>query len=736
MKFIKYILTLAVSIIFIVNVQAQNKKIDSLKTGLENNKAEDSIRVNLLVRLYYEIQDLENEKARLLLNEAETISKKINYATGKADVIYYKGHIDVNKSNYKESILKFKEAIKLYKSLNNRKGESYANNGIGMAYYYQSDFSNAIVYYKKSAEIDESLNDLKGVAGSLNNIGNIYADQGNYVEAIRNYTRSKELKLKVKDTMGVARAYTNIGSIFGEQGNYPRALENFNTAVGIYEKLGLSNYTARLMLNMGMVYNNLGNIEKALIYVNKALEVAKKQNSQVTIAICLSLKGTIYKTQLDYINALEQFQKALQIRQTINDKRGVGISLNDVADVQILVQQEGKAFKNFKEAGIVNKEVGSPIGLCRSYLGLARCFNFQKQYQKALNYVLKSQEIAIEMKLLELQKETAELLSIIYKNTGDYKKSLTNYQQYKILNDSIFNKENIEKITQLEYEYKYKQALDSASIRELKLTKTVLDTSQNLKKSQRNLLLGIVAFLITTLVLGIIILFLKLRNQKSKTQNVIMEQKLLRSQMTPHFIFNSLSVLQGMILNKEQKKSVSYLSKFSKLLRTILENSRDRTVSLSQELIAVENYLALQNLENESYTYTISVEEDIETSLFKIPPMLIQPFVENAIEHAFVNLIGNRTINIELSYSNQELICVIKDNGVGLEDLKKDKNQDKKSLSTTITSERLKILSKDFKMNGSVTIEDRKKYNEQGTVVTLTIPYIKIESIENINNRG
>lgn len=711
-----------------VSLRAQNKKIDSLKIRLENHKAEDSIRVNLLIRLCYEIQDLDIKKASLLLDEAKKISKKVNYPKGKADVVYNKGQLEIIKSNYKESILKFKEAIKLYRSLNNRKGESYANNGIGMAYYYQSDFANAIMYYKKSTEIDESLNDLKGVAGSLNNIGNIYADQGNYVEAIRNYTRSKELKLKINDTMGVARAYTNIGSIFGEQGNYHRALENFNTAADIYEKLGRSNYTARLMLNIGMVYSNLGNIDKALIYVNKALEVAKKQNSQVIIAMCLSLKGTIYKTQLDYINALEQFQKALQIRQTINDKRGVGINLNDVADIQILVQQEAKAFKNFKEAEIVNKEVGSPIGLCRSYLGLAKCFNSQKQYQKALNYVLKSQEIAIEMKLLELQKETAELLSIIYKNLGDYKKSLTNYQQYKIINDSIFNKENTKKIAQLEAESKYKQAIDSASIRELKLTKTVLTTSKNLEKTQRNLFLGIIGFLTTTLILGTIIFVLKLRHEKSRAQNAEIEQKLLRSQMTPHFIFNSLSVLQGMILNKEEKKSVSYVSKFSKLLRIILENSRDKMVLLSQELTAVENYLSLQNLEDNTYNYTVTLANTIDTTLFEIPPMLIQPFIENAIEHAFINQEENKKIDVQLTYLNKELKCTIVDNGVGIDTLMKRKNQHKKSLSTTITSERLQMLSNDFKMKGSVLIEDRKKYNAQGTIVTLVIPHKKLKA--------
>ena len=157
-------------------------------------------------------------------------------------------------------------------------------------------------------------------------------------------------------------------------------------------------------------------------------------------------------------------------------------------------------------------------------------------------------------------------MSEIYENTSQYKKAFESHQQFKILNDSLLNKENIQRITQLEYEYKYEKELDKAEEREIKLTNTVKDTSENLIKSQRNLLLGIVAFLVISFLLGTVIFFLKLRNEKEKTQNIVIEQKLLRSQMTPHFIFNSLSVLQGMILNKEEKKSVSYLSKFSKLL--------------------------------------------------------------------------------------------------------------------------------------------------------------------------
>ncbi len=103
--------------------------------------------------------------------------------------------------------------------------------------------------------------------------------------------------------------------------------------------------------------------------------------------------------------------------------------------------------------------------------------------------------------------------------------------------------------------------------------------------------------------------------------------------------------------------------------------------------------------------------------------MLIQPFIENAVEHAFKNIKENRKIDVHLSYLNKELICTITDNGIGINAQNGNNSKDKKSLATTITSERLKNLSKDFKAKGTITIEDRQKYNEQGTIVTLVIPY-------------
>jgi LytS/YehU family sensor histidine kinase len=392
------------------------------------------------------------------------------------------------------------------------------------------------------------------------------------------------------------------------------------------------------------------------------------------------------------------------------------------------------ALKNYNTCLELSSSIDDKMLMCHGHIGLASAYVALNNYSEALNHALEGGKIAKDLELLAQQKLSSGILATVYSKLGNYKEAFESHQEFKMINDSLFSKEKIEKIAQIEYEYIYKQQLDSASIRELSLTKTVQSTSQDLEKSQRNYLWAIIGVLLVSILLGGIIFYQKLRHEKSKTQNIVMEQKLLRSQMTPHFIFNSLSVLQGMILNKEEKKSVEYLSKFSKLLRITLENSRDKTVSLAEELAAIQDYLTLQNLENEVYKCTITVADSLDVHLFMVPPMLIQPFVENAIEHAFVNQKQDRKIAIGLTYVDKKLICAITDNGIGINSKTEYKKKDKKSLATTITSERLKVLSKDFKMQGSVTIEDRQKFNEQGTLVTLVIPHKLLPNNENITS--
>lgn len=704
-------------------IQSQKTRIASLKNKLSHHTQNDTTRVNLLNDIAYSYYRKDLDKTITYLEESEAIAKAIDFKKGKARSLYIRGLIRYNQSNYEQAIELFNKSLLIYEKVDFKKDTSECYAMMGLASYDNYDFHKSIAYYKKSIAIAKNIDQIRITAISLKYIGHSYTDLGNYEEAQKYYNYAMDINIKYNNRLEMSSCLKNMGSTYLKKGNYSLALEYYNKSLSIYKAIKDTAGIATILNNKGIIYKNYKNYDKAIENYNESLKIEKKIGNKKNTAITLNNIGVVYKQKEDYKNALIFLNDALIVSKAINDKDNVARCLINIGDVYLGLKENKIALQNFLEAKKINTEIGTQLGLCYSYLGIATVYKNEKKYHKALINAIKSKEISNKLGVIDYQRDVYKLLSIIYQNTDNYKKAFESHQQFKILNDSLFNKENIEKIAKLENEYKYKRALDSASIRELKLTKTVTATNRDLEKSQRNYLWAIIGVLLVSILLGAIIFYQKYRNVKSKNENIVTEQKLLRSQMTPHFIFNSLSVLQGMILNNEDKKAVSYLSKFSKLLRITLENSRDKTVLLSEEITAVENYLALQNLENEAYLYHISVDLCIDTTSFKIPPMLIQPFIENAVEHAFTSAEQDKKIEVHLKHSDKRLICTITDNGIGIDSQKEGYSRDKKSMATTITSERLEILAKDLKMQGSVTVEDRKKYNAQGTIITLVIPY-------------
>jgi tetratricopeptide (TPR) repeat protein len=722
-----FILSFLFSLSFSTKVSSQSKEIDSLKNELKIHKEKDTTRVNILYDLAFTNFQTDMNLTKVYLKEAEDLSNNLNYTRGKAKVNYLKGMLENMKSNYAASLTYFERSLKHYESIQDRSRIASVYIAFGINYYDLAKYDDALKYYEKATEIYQELGNKRELITSLINSGNVYSELGRYDEAISNYKKALTQSKATNDEESISFVHANLGVVYKLQGNYPLAIENYNKRLDYNRKTSDTLGMALMLNNFGEVYTSMGKYDKALEYHKHSLNFALQKENKSSVAVNNSNIGNIYMHKKDYFKALNYYRLSLDASEEINNVKQTSICYNNIGTVNLLLNKPLVARKNFLKAEAISEGIGHKEALSASLLGIAESYLFEKNYKEALINALKANEISDEINHMLQRKNAQELLSEIYKYTGFYKKSLESYEQFKILNDSLFNKENIEKIAQIEYEYRYKQALDSANIRELKLTKTITATSKDLEKSKQNYLWAVIGFLLVSIVLGSIIFFQKFRNIKSKNENIMMQQKLLRSQMTPHFIFNSMSVLQGMILNKEGKKSISYLSKLSKLLRIILENSRDKTVLLCQEIEAVEDYLALHNLENETYKYEIIIEDIIDKSAFQIPPMLIQPFVENAIEHAFKNQNENKIIAIHLTYTDKKLIATITDNGIGVNAIKENKKHHKKSLATTITSERLKILAKDFKMEGSIQIEDRQKYNEQGTIVTIVIPHIKLQ---------
>ncbi|RRQ49564.1 sensor histidine kinase [Maribacter algicola] len=707
----------------LVKVHGQNKKVDSLKNELTLHTKKDTTRVNLLNDLAFEERRANPNQAIAYLDESEMIAETKNYSKGRAKILYVRGTIDAIKTNYRDGFSNYEKAIKLYDSLGFNEGiaECYKDMGIFMS--HNDNTGRALEYFEKSKKIYNKYGKEAELAELYFNIGWANAKVQNYDEAQTNYLKAIEIVEKTGNKQRLSACWGALAITYSNQGNYPAALDYYNKSLSLAERIDSRSDIISSKSNIATIYYYLKNYDKAIEIFNETLKY-QKDDYNVSSAYTLNNIGLAYKEKGDSQSAYDYFNKANALFKEINNRTGVAYSLNNIGDIYLETKKYKQALIHYENGKKICLEIKNYKGLCHSNLGLAKVYEQKQNFNEALMFALESKRISVKHQLLKYEVEVEEIISDLYKNIGNYKKALESHQQFKKLNDSLFNKENIEKIAQLESEYKYKQVLDSASIRELKLNKTILSTSQDLAKTKQNYLWAIIGILLTSILSGSFVFYQKYKSVKIMNQNIVTEQKLLRSQMTPHFIFNSLSVLQGMILNKEEQKSITYLSKFSKLLRIVLENSRDKVVPLIQELDAIDNYMILQNLDADPpYDYSLIVDENIDINLFLVPPMLIQPFIENAIEHAFTPDQEHREIFVHLTFEHKELCCTIMDNGIGIDAISNKTNIKKKSLATTITKERLEMLAKDFKTPGGITIADRKDDKERGTRVTLLVPY-------------
>ena len=234
-------------------------------------------------------------------------------------------------------------------------------------------------------------------------------------------------------------------------------------------------------------------------------------------------------------------------------------------------------------------------------------------------------------------------------------------------------------------------------------------------------IIGIILFTIAGWVLH-----LRFKKYKAEKENIQLEQKLLRSQMNPHFIFNALFSIQNFIYAQKNDEADRYLTKFSRLLRLTLENSRETFITIENEIQTIKNYLDIQTLRfDDKFKYNILVAPDIDIENLLIPPMLAQPYIENAIEHGFCERGKNYQLNITLSLEANNILYTIEDNGIGIEKSKKTNKKLKKghkSLGMQITNERLQNLKKITKQNIEIEVIDLKGKGKNGTNVTFTIP--------------
>ncbi len=565
------------------------------------------------------------------------------------------------------------------------------------------------------------------------NLGNANIIIGNYPVALQNFSNAqtvfeKELESNPAETKEIknslARAYGSIGIVFSEQSSYSKALQYELKALKIYEETKNLEKCARLYNNIGIVYKAQDQDFKALNYFVKCLKIQEKIGDE-TVGITTTNIGNIYLHQKNYPKALEYYTNAQQLFAKYPNPRGLGELYNNLGLYYKQTNNPAEALRNFDKAIAAFTSIEDKFGISDTYFYMGEIYFEQNKLAESLAATNKSLALAKELEIIEQVQNAEKRLSEIYEKQNNTAESLKHFKLYNIAKDSVANAENIRSSVRAEmnFEFDKKEALQKKE-----QEKRELIYSEESKRHQQQIAFVILFIL---LVFGIVFLiYNRLQLKKTLTLQKELaeyEQKALHLQMNPHFVFNCLGSISSFIVQNGTDSAIKYLSKFSKLMRLTLEYSKESLIPIDKEMESLQNYLELEQLRfNQKFDFTLTKSSDIEDDM-ALPPLLLQPFVENAIIHGLIPKSEKGIIAIDFSIEKENLICTIEDNGIGFDkskEIKENLVSVHKSMALDITKKRLEMMEASTSRKANVEIKEIKNDKGEilGTKVVLNLP--------------
>ncbi len=562
-----------------------------------------------------------------------------------------------------------------------------------------------------------------------------YADK-----AINNYQKMEIAKSNLKSS--VAKAHYIKGYIMFLDKKYILALQNYYKALE-YEDEALIQDSWKAFILQQIIFINLklGDYELALEKVGLLSQIENIMKYKENGGRVYLVEGILHFYLNDWESSLNSYKKALhQFYDTskfsnenyspISHTTNIIATHNNIGDIYYKKQIVDSAVYHYKQGiSLYNSLIDEKENILSNNsltpyfveLNNALIIHLEGDSKKALN-VLKTissivfNELTFERDERDLLEKLFTFLEKIYLENNLLFEALNAQKQYA---NYLYNysEQNISKqviMMSTEFEVLEKEKAISDLVH--------LSDQQNLTIKHRNFLNWVLFIgMISIIVIGILVY--KKRKLKIEYRAVNLEQRLLRSQLNPHFIFNSLSSINNLILSNSPK-ILNYVSNFSDVLRLTLKNSREEFVYIEEELKLIKNYIDLESGFSKSLNYSCEIDSNIKLDETLIPPMFIQPIIENAITHGFCNKdYGVLCLHISKNIKSKSLRIKVEDDGVGYNKSKQIFSVEKyKSVSTDILKERLHIYCKQYKIKKHYEISQREK--NYGTIVQFDIPYI------------
>ncbi|RAW02957.1 tetratricopeptide repeat-containing sensor histidine kinase [Pseudochryseolinea flava] len=473
-----------------------------------------------------------------------------------------------------------------------------------------------------------------------------------------------------------------MAEVYYQQGNTDAALEtlkkiSYGKMVDNDLDASVQNLNARILAKRNEYDNSSKVLDKSLNTLSAEPSVARSQAQSIQETkeeISQGLRGQQrFDEDIDLRNKSIAFNNSINnLEEVTKDKLAISKSLVDIGETSA-------ARKELEEAAAIADSINNPEAKANAYLALA---NF-------------------------------------YDKSGETKRAVTAYKKYSEAVASTETKTEAE-TQERDALLKKQKEIESLS-KEISISQQQEKIEQTTVSRQKIIIYGLILMIVITLTTSY---FIYKNAVASKIANQLLALKSLRSQMNPHFIFNALNSVNHFIAQQDERTANKFLSEFSQLMRLVLENSQEDFIPLHKEQEILSLYLKLEHYRfRDKFEYTIDIDENINADVIEVPPMLIQPYIENAVWHGlrYKDTIGH--LHLKIREANNYLLVEIQDNGIGRvkSAALKTANQ-KKHNSTGIKNieERLKILNTVYKANYRVTIEDLAEGT--GTHVRIFLP--------------
>ena len=613
------------------------------------------------------------------------------------------------------------------------------------AEYFQTYLDSAEIYKKTDIEtsiefIAKALSDLNenGMeeerAQTLTKLGEIYQYHRQYDLAIANYRTAQEYRKSTRTTLLLAEVLL-VNEDYTEAESVLTPLLDIKGMVP-YQRVLLYEY-------LGDAYSGRGQTREAITYYEEGLVIAGKNrispkipdlNSKIADAYASSDRSQEASAYYGY--SLEQAE-AQAPQRAVREKEKVADFYNREGRYEDEINLRKKSLSTLKslpeedptddlgtilEDSITSQQINYKI---------ANAYLAQDKPEEAIPYLIESIAESEDEDDLETQKEATRSLSELYREKGDYTRALETYQQYVAVVDTLYSRKEAEiaQAARFSREISSKQNRISSLEKDRQLSQSRFDlanTQQQLvAETNRRQKWLIYSLLLVIILTALAAFFFYRSNKQQKLANNLLALKSLRSQMNPHFIFNALNSVNSYIARNDEKNANKYLSDFSALMRSVLENNEEDFIPLLNELELIRIYLKLENARfPEKFTYEIDIPDESELKSFQIPPMLLQPYVENAVWHGLRYKEEKGQLKVAVRKISEDTVNVyIEDDGIGRKrsaELKTKHQSGQKSTGMRNIDQRIKILNSMNKDHIEVKVSDLNK-DGTGTRVVVSI---------------